>query len=197
MYGATAPTPQEIGLAPKSCYPYPPKPTTPPTVDHSAGPDPNFAILQHLVQHKAQSFQPHDDLPWTNPNFYTNRFHIVDPNVKPDPLPEPRSPNPFFVEVTGISMKGELLHNFLHFRIFANLSVSLGKDQALRSRVLHGKGSNSKVKEYPNYSKGRISAALIMVKDQDGWPVGDFSTAIPCDRTCKKYSHDVYHGDER
>ncbi|CAL8099341.1 unnamed protein product [Orchesella dallaii] len=216
---AAAPSPQGPPLPPRSTLPnydsFPePKPCYEPDSSagsslgqnptHSAGNNPNWAILEHLVRHKAQSLQPYDDLPyvynyWETVKYQardTDHFIIWPPGqldwVSP-PLPKPKAPNPYFVETTGISLKGELLHNYLHFRIFANLSVALGKGQAERYQHLH----QSADEEYPNHATGKISALLIMVKDQNGWPVGDFSTPIPCARTCREYSHDIYYGDER
>lgn len=194
MYESKAPNPTPLGEAKKDCYT--PKPGS--GAFHTAGGDPNWAILEHLVQHKAQSYQPFDDLP-----FVQSHYHLFDDSSfikldKPFPqksLPTGLGPNPYFVEVTGISFKGELLHNFLHFRIFANMSVALGSGQSQRAKILHG-GQDLRNEERPHHASGRISAALIMIKDQDGWPVGDFSTVIPCSRTCTKYSHDVYYGDE-
>ncbi|CAL8099356.1 unnamed protein product [Orchesella dallaii] len=222
---ASTPSPQGPPLEPRTTSPhykdfpasapcYVPDSASSPSLGqnpvHSAGNNPNWAILEHLVRHKAQSFQPYDDLHYVYPyaygsgpptapaypsdrfihlNYGPNGLHTISP-----PLPRPNSPNPYFVEVTGISFKGELLHNYLHFRIFTNMSVALGKGQGERTDVLH---SSIQDKETPNFATGKISALLIMVKDQNGWPVGDFSTPIPCSRTCTKYSHDVYYGDER
>ncbi|ODM99042.1 Ferric-chelate reductase 1 [Orchesella cincta] len=210
-----APSPQGPPLPPRTTSPnykdfkaptncYAPPATLPPIGQnpvHSAGNNPNWAILEHLVRHKAQSFQAYDDLPYVYDYYKPNRLitwppdtiHTLD-SISP-PLPKPRAPNPYFVEVTGISFKGELLHNYLHFRIFANLSVALGKGQLERSEVLHP--NNASGEEKPNHVTGKISALVIMVKDQNGWPIGDFSTAIPCLRTCTEYSHDIYYGDER
>ncbi|ODN06409.1 Ferric-chelate reductase 1 [Orchesella cincta] len=210
---ASAPSPQGPPLPPRTTLPfyekfpeakpcYEPSPATPPS--HSAGNNPNWAILEHLVRHKAQSFQPYDDLPYVYPYIYGSgpaspidrSIHLnygPEVDIISPPLPRPNAPNPYFVEVTGISFKGELLHNFLHFRIFANMSVALGKGQVERTEFLH----RTEDVETPNYATGKISALVIMVKDQNGWPVGDFSTPVPCLRTCSKYSHDVYYGDER
>ncbi|ODN06410.1 hypothetical protein Ocin01_00311 [Orchesella cincta] len=171
---ASAPSPQGPPLPPRTSLPYynkfpdakpcyEPSPATPPS--HSAGNNPNWDILEHLVRHKAQSFQPYDDLPYVYEYFKgkeTDKFitwpHSTIfslPEISP-PLPRPKAPNPYFVEVTGISFKGELLHNFLHFRIFANMSVALGKGQKERSEYLHQPGPNST--ETPNYATGKISA---------------------------------------
>jgi hypothetical protein len=76
-------------------------------------------------------------------------------NIKFNPFTaDYKAPNPYFVQVSSITINHELLKNFLHIRVFMNRSVSDEK------RKLHTKH------EKADYAKGRIKALIIIVKDQ-------------------------------
>jgi hypothetical protein len=143
----------------------------------------HFKILYELGKRNAYSNQADGNLPFSTSNekYKGNREQAY---------PKPGAHNPYYVEVTRIGIKGNILHGFLHFRIFLNRSEALGEGQNDRESALHGTA------EKPDNAVGRISAALIMVKDQDGWPIGDFSVDIPCHRTCSQYPPETYYGDK-
>ena len=64
------------------------------------------------------------------------------------------APNPYFVDVSAITVNHETLKNFLHIRVFMNRSVSDEK------KKLHTPN------ERFDHAKGRIKAIFIIVKDQ-------------------------------
>ena len=64
------------------------------------------------------------------------------------------APNPYFVDVSAITVNHETLKNFLHIRVFMNRSVSDEK------KKLHTEN------ERFDHAKGRIKAIFISVKDQ-------------------------------
>jgi hypothetical protein len=83
--------------------------------------------------------------------------------------------NPFEVEITEVKVNNRRLHNHLHFTIgFKNGQFPPVVTRGLSSSNVPG-GPTLTQKQF-----GKISYAFIIVHDQNGWPIGDFNTRLPC-----------------
>jgi len=116
--------------------------------------EPNFQIFDYLVKNRAWSYTDLDNFPYTA---FSASSRKEKDDVKRPPAPDKQSPNPYFVEVTGISVAGSVLQNWLHFRVFVNRSVALSEGIGDR-RNLHTEF------ERPDRAKGVITAMVMMVK---------------------------------